>query len=234
VYSLSILHHSLFDEGYYHELFLRDKRFLAKQMKRTKVKGATRLPYMPESEPNFYNLPFLPAIGGGNVNRGPSSSRIPRSFNDAESEEAAVVSSTSSNSGASVSNSSVTPSGGHSTQEPIATMSSLQRLRGCSSSAPSRMIIKFPLPTVSTIAELQQYQGADYSAFDEVTTSAQSLFASALPPRASPPGSARHPSMIFHSPRNEADMILGTLNAVAPYYNFGCRAFIKSPLTSFW
>lgn len=44
-------------------MFLRDKRFLAEQMKRTKVKGVGRQPYFPETEPDFYKMPSLPPLG---------------------------------------------------------------------------------------------------------------------------------------------------------------------------
>jgi hypothetical protein len=231
----SILIHCMFAEGYYHELFLRDKRFLAKTMKRTKVKGAARQPYLPDSEPHFYDLPFLPAIGGGNVSRGPGCSGIPRSFNDTKSEEAAVVSSASSNSGASVSNGSVTSCEGYSTQETIAAVSSLQSLGGRSSSAPARMIVKFPVLPMNSITALQQYQSTGFCASDELATSAQSIFALDIPPRVSPPASARHHSIVSLTPPNEADMILGTLNAVAPYYDYGCRSINNiSPLSSIW
>lgn len=44
-------------------MFLREKRFLAEQMKRTKVKGVGRQPYFPENEPDFYKMPSLPPLG---------------------------------------------------------------------------------------------------------------------------------------------------------------------------
>jgi hypothetical protein len=50
------------DEGsYYHELFLRGKPFLVKQMSRQKVKG-TKVKGLssPETEPNFYAMPYVP------------------------------------------------------------------------------------------------------------------------------------------------------------------------------
>lgn len=49
--------------SYYHELFLRGKPFLAKQMLRKKVKGTKvkGLP-SPETEPNFYAMPYLPVL----------------------------------------------------------------------------------------------------------------------------------------------------------------------------
>jgi hypothetical protein len=47
--------------GYYHELFLRSKRFLSHRIQRIKIKGTgARKPSSPETEPNFYNAPFLP------------------------------------------------------------------------------------------------------------------------------------------------------------------------------
>jgi hypothetical protein len=47
--------------GYYHELFLRSKRFLSHRIQRIKIKGTgARKPGSPETEPNFYNAPFLP------------------------------------------------------------------------------------------------------------------------------------------------------------------------------
>jgi hypothetical protein len=50
------------DEGsYYHELFLRGKPFLVKQMLRQKVKGTkVRGLSSPETEPNFYAMPYVP------------------------------------------------------------------------------------------------------------------------------------------------------------------------------
>ena len=46
--------------GYYHERFLRGKRFLAKRIQRTKVKGTgARKPSSPLSEPKFYQMPYL-------------------------------------------------------------------------------------------------------------------------------------------------------------------------------
>jgi hypothetical protein len=49
--------------GYYHELFLRSKRFLSHRIQRIKIKGAgARKPGSPETEPNFYNVPFLPSV----------------------------------------------------------------------------------------------------------------------------------------------------------------------------
>jgi hypothetical protein len=48
--------------GYYHELFLRSKRFLSHRIQRIKIKGTgARKPSSPETEPNFYNAPFLPS-----------------------------------------------------------------------------------------------------------------------------------------------------------------------------
>lgn len=50
------------DKGcYYHELFLRSKRFLAKDIPRLKLKKTgPRKPADPDSEPNFYLMPYLP------------------------------------------------------------------------------------------------------------------------------------------------------------------------------
>lgn len=48
--------------GYYHELFLRGKRFLAHRIPRCKLKGqGARKPTSPETEPNFYLYSFLPS-----------------------------------------------------------------------------------------------------------------------------------------------------------------------------
>jgi len=47
--------------GYYHELFLRGKDFLAYRITRMKIKGkGARKPSSPETEPNFYSGPYLP------------------------------------------------------------------------------------------------------------------------------------------------------------------------------
>lgn len=50
--------------GYYHELFLRNRVFLAKLMDRTKVKGTRfKAASSPESEPDFYTLePVVPQV----------------------------------------------------------------------------------------------------------------------------------------------------------------------------
>lgn len=46
--------------GYYHQLFLRGMSFLAEKMVRVKVKGTmVRGATSPETEPNFYEMPFL-------------------------------------------------------------------------------------------------------------------------------------------------------------------------------
>jgi hypothetical protein len=48
--------------GYYHELFLRGKRFLSRRIQRIKIKGTgARKPGSPETEPNFYIATFLPS-----------------------------------------------------------------------------------------------------------------------------------------------------------------------------
>lgn len=50
--------------GYYHELFLRGKPELACYIQRHKKKGdGPRKPDSPESEPDFYSMPFLPPHG---------------------------------------------------------------------------------------------------------------------------------------------------------------------------
>jgi hypothetical protein len=47
--------------GYYHESFLRTKRFLSLRIHRLKIKGTgVRRPSSPQTEPNFYNMAFLP------------------------------------------------------------------------------------------------------------------------------------------------------------------------------
>mmetsp|Transcript_1546 Transcript_1546/g.3434 ORF Transcript_1546/g.3434 Transcript_1546/m.3434 type:complete len:363 (+) Transcript_1546:55-1143(+) len=50
--------------GYYHELFLRGKVFLCKQMTRTKVKGTKfKAASSPEEEPDFYTMPpLIPSV----------------------------------------------------------------------------------------------------------------------------------------------------------------------------
>jgi hypothetical protein len=51
--------------GYYHELFLRGKPQLAHKIPRTKLKNeGARKSTSPETEPNFYTLPFLPNSDG--------------------------------------------------------------------------------------------------------------------------------------------------------------------------
>jgi hypothetical protein len=60
---LLLLHFAGRDKGaYYHELFLRSKRFLSHRIQRIKIKGkGARKPSSPETEPNFFSAPFLPA-----------------------------------------------------------------------------------------------------------------------------------------------------------------------------
>jgi hypothetical protein len=58
------------DKGaYYHELFLRSKRFLSHRIQRIKIKGkGARKPSSPETQPNFFSAPYLPATIGHNGN----------------------------------------------------------------------------------------------------------------------------------------------------------------------
>jgi hypothetical protein len=51
------------DKGaYYHELFLRSKRFLSHRIQRIKIKGkGARKPSSPETEPSFFSALYLPA-----------------------------------------------------------------------------------------------------------------------------------------------------------------------------
>lgn len=54
--------------GYYHELFLRGKVSLAYDINRMRVKGTgVRMPTNPDSEPNLYALPPMPADGDAPV-----------------------------------------------------------------------------------------------------------------------------------------------------------------------
>lgn len=49
--------------GYFHELFLRKKRFLSTRIQRVKIKGTgARKPSSPETEPDFYNFTYLPLM----------------------------------------------------------------------------------------------------------------------------------------------------------------------------
>jgi hypothetical protein len=58
--------------GYYHELFLRGKAFLSTSIKRMKIKGkGARKPSAPESEPDFYAMPFLPSCSDDAFKDGP-------------------------------------------------------------------------------------------------------------------------------------------------------------------
>jgi len=72
--------------GYYHPLFLRNDRDLAKKIERHKLKGTgTRKPGNPESEPNFYDMPYIPAtprLGTGNDSLG-----LQGTFNDRSRED---------------------------------------------------------------------------------------------------------------------------------------------------
>jgi hypothetical protein len=50
--------------GYYHEMFLRERKFLCLRIQRLKIKGTgVRKPSSPETEPDFYNMKFLPELG---------------------------------------------------------------------------------------------------------------------------------------------------------------------------
>lgn len=62
-----------FPEGYYHELFLRGRKDLSKTIPRQQVKGAgPRKPAMPEAEPNFYLMDFMPATGSEAASTNPT------------------------------------------------------------------------------------------------------------------------------------------------------------------
>jgi hypothetical protein len=51
--------------GYYHELFLRGKLFLANRIARNKVKGTKiKAVTSPETEPEFYSMPFIDVTSG--------------------------------------------------------------------------------------------------------------------------------------------------------------------------
>jgi hypothetical protein len=61
--------------SYYHELFLRERAFLCHQMNRTKIKGTGhRQACSPETEPNFYTMPFVKQIENSRTKRPPCSS----------------------------------------------------------------------------------------------------------------------------------------------------------------
>lgn len=61
VFSLPFLF-TVTQHGYYHPLFLRNDRNLAKKIERHKLKGTgTRKPGEPDKEPNFYAMPYIPA-----------------------------------------------------------------------------------------------------------------------------------------------------------------------------
>lgn len=49
--------------GYYHELFLQGRPGLSVNMKRTKIKGGTKSKSDPDSEPNFYGMRSITALG---------------------------------------------------------------------------------------------------------------------------------------------------------------------------
>jgi len=58
--------------GYYHELFLRGKVFMAHAIQRVKVKGTgVRARSNPAQEPNFWNMPWVNADGVSAVNTSP-------------------------------------------------------------------------------------------------------------------------------------------------------------------
>jgi len=64
--------------GYYHELFLRGKGFLAYRIQRIKIKGTgARKPSSPETEPNFYMTPYLPPTKALDRNRLVPRQRLP-------------------------------------------------------------------------------------------------------------------------------------------------------------
>lgn len=49
--------------AYFHELFLRGRSGLVVNMQRTRIKGTPKQPDDPDSEPDFYSMPMLPAVG---------------------------------------------------------------------------------------------------------------------------------------------------------------------------
>ena len=68
LYGFIRLTHGLDNSGYYHEKFLRGKVSLAYDIKRMKLKGnRVRAPNPdPDDEPNFYAMPPVEDVKGGN------------------------------------------------------------------------------------------------------------------------------------------------------------------------
>jgi hypothetical protein len=90
LYGFSRLTRGKDNGGYYHELFLKAKPFLSKQMKRTKVKGiGFKAASSPETEPDFYNMPpvlVTPSSSVGDCNSSACSANTSEDHNILETD----------------------------------------------------------------------------------------------------------------------------------------------------
>lgn len=78
LYGFQRLTHGTDRGGYYHELFLRSKPFLAQGIQRIKVKGTgVRARSNPQQEPDFYRMPFVGTASFSEATTFPRSIQIP-------------------------------------------------------------------------------------------------------------------------------------------------------------
>jgi len=236
------------DKGcYFHEMFLRQKRFLAEQMKRTKVKGVGRQPYFPESEPDFYTLPFLPAFDGNRISRGQAASRNADQFTPTTNRIAkmttahvqtmmsalrgntatmTIVSSESTtNEDASTSNNSVVSF--EDQQEFTLLNDTLSLIPYMKAVEPFRQsVVSGTLPRVAVPSESESSRPSaipwngnrtDSARADDVARSAQMI----LQQCKGHESFARHITSGKPCCADEGELIMGTLDAVAPYYDYG-------------
>ena len=238
---------SLNPKGYFHEMFLRQKRFLAEQMKRTKVKGVGRQPYFPESEPDFYTLPFLPAFDGNRISRGQAASRNADQFTPTTNRIAkmttanvqtmmsalrgntatmTIVSSESTtNEDASTSNNSVVSF--EDQQEFTLLNDTLSLIPYMKAVEPFRQsVVSGTLPRVAVPSESESSRPSaipwngnrtDSARADDVARSAQMI----LQQCKGHESFARHITSGKPCCADEGELIMGTLDAVAPYYDYG-------------
>ena len=195
-------------------------------MKRPKDRGTSRQPYLPENEPDFYAMPFFPPMGWDNVcvsNANMISTKLGGGVNTLgtvlnKRETMTVVSSESTNGDVSTSNNSVASfeeqQDDAADDDPPTIPFDLYKLASAPTSSmgvPGLMAPRIARPAPAIIWSGNPTKGAD-----DVARSAQMLFEEVKGGYQIPGQEA----LSKQSCLDEGALILGTLNAVAPYYDF--------------